>query len=146
MVMKNILLATEAGLGEGDPIFPIQIFRVKEGVNYNPGEPNYDLFQLAVRCSAKRLFPNFSFIDAPFNLQYYKPGIPRPRSPTWGAAPGSWGTSMTPTGRSATGGATCLHHHQPAPAGYQGQGDMDVFFEGVGPDAGSVCGPASGAV
>ena len=75
MVMKNVMLATEAGLGGGEtPIFPIQIFRVKEGVNYNPGEPNYDLFQLAVRCSAKRLFPNFSFIDAPFNLQYYKPG------------------------------------------------------------------------
>ncbi|MBQ3108212.1 MAG: anaerobic ribonucleoside triphosphate reductase, partial [Clostridia bacterium] len=75
MVMKNILLATEAGLGNGEtPIFPIQIFRVKDGVNYNPGEPNYDLFQLACRVSAKRLFPNFSFIDAPFNLQYYKPG------------------------------------------------------------------------
>ena len=75
MVMKNVLLATEAGLGHGEtPIFPIQIFRVKEGVNYNPGEPNYDLFRLACRCSAKRLFPNFSFIDAPFNLRYYKPG------------------------------------------------------------------------
>ena len=77
MVMKNIMLSTEAGLGNGEtPIFPIQIFRVKEGVNYNPGEPNYDLFQLAIRCSAKRLFPNFSFIDAPFNLQYYQPGRP----------------------------------------------------------------------
>ncbi|OUN84910.1 anaerobic ribonucleoside-triphosphate reductase [Flavonifractor sp. An52] len=77
MVMKNVMLATEAGLGGGEtPIFPIQIFRVKDGVNYNPGEPNYDLFQLAMRCSAKRLFPNFSFIDAPFNLQYYKPGHP----------------------------------------------------------------------
>ena len=75
MVMKNIMLATEAGLGGGEtPIFPIQIFRVKEGVNYNPGEPNYDLFQLAIRCSARRLFPNFSFLDAPFNLAYYKPG------------------------------------------------------------------------
>lgn len=75
MVMKNVLLATEAGLGHGEtPIFPIQIFRVKEGVNYNPGEPNYDLFRLACRCSAKRLFPNFSFLDAPFNLAYYKPG------------------------------------------------------------------------
>ena len=75
MVMKNVLLATEAGLGHGEtPIFPIQIFRVKEGVNYNPGDPNYDLFRLACRCSAKRLFPNFSFLDAPFNLAYYKPG------------------------------------------------------------------------
>lgn len=73
MVIKNILLATEAGLGNGEtPIFPIQIFRVKEGVNFNEGEPNYDLFKLACRVSAKRLFPNFSFLDAPFNAQYYK--------------------------------------------------------------------------
>ena len=75
MVMRNLLLITEKGLGGGEtPIFPIQIFRVKEGVSYNPGDPNYDLFRLAIRVSAKRLFPNFSFVDAPFNLQYYKPG------------------------------------------------------------------------
>ena len=75
LVMKSILLATEAGLGNGEtPIFPIQIFKVKEGVNYNPGDPNYDLFKLACRVSAKRLFPNFSFLDAPFNAQYYKEG------------------------------------------------------------------------
>ena len=73
MVMKNILLATDAGLGHGEtPIFPIQIVRVKEGINYNKGEPNYDLFKLACKTSAKRLFPNFSFVDAPFNLKYYK--------------------------------------------------------------------------
>ena len=72
MVVKNLLLVTEVGLGNGEtPIFPIQIFRVKEGINFNPGEPNYDLFRLSCRVSAKRLFPNFSFQDAPFNLQYY---------------------------------------------------------------------------
>ena len=75
MVMKNLLLATQEGLGNGEtPIFPVQIFKVKEGVNYNEGDPNYDLFRLAMETSAKRLFPNFSFLDAPFNLQYYKPG------------------------------------------------------------------------
>ncbi len=75
MVIKNLLLATEAGLGDGEtPIFPVQIFKVKEGVNYNSDDPSYDLFRLAMRVSAKRLFPNFSFLDAPFNLQYYKPG------------------------------------------------------------------------
>ncbi|MBR5251777.1 MAG: anaerobic ribonucleoside-triphosphate reductase, partial [Oscillospiraceae bacterium] len=74
MVMKNVLLATDAGLGHGEtPIFPIQIFRVKDGINYNPGERNYDLFQLAIKVSAKRLFPNFSFQDAPYNLKYYNP-------------------------------------------------------------------------
>ncbi len=77
LASKNILLATEAGLGQGEtPIFPIHIFKVKAGVSFNPEDPNYDLFKLACRVSAKRLFPNFSFIDAPFNLQYYKPGHP----------------------------------------------------------------------
>ncbi len=77
MVMRNLLESTQAGLGNGEtPIFPIQIFRVKEGINYNPGDPNYDLFKLACKTSAKRLFPNFSFQDAPFNLKYYKPGHP----------------------------------------------------------------------
>ena len=75
MVTKNLLLATDRGLGNGEtPIFPVSIFKVKEGVNYNKEDPNYDLFRLACKVSAKRLFPNFAFIDAPFNLQYYKPG------------------------------------------------------------------------
>ena len=75
MVTKNLLLATDRGLGNGEtPIFPVSIFKVKEGVNYNKEDPNYDLFRLACKVSAKRLFPNFAFIDAPFNKQYYKPG------------------------------------------------------------------------
>lgn len=77
MVVEEILKATEAGLGNGEtPIFPIQIFKVKEGVNYNPEDPNYDLFKLALNVSSKRLFPNFSFLDAPFNKAYYKEGRP----------------------------------------------------------------------
>jgi anaerobic ribonucleoside-triphosphate reductase len=77
MVSRNLLLATEKGLGNGEtPIFPILIFKVKEGVNFNPGDPNYDLFKLSCRVTSKRLFPNFSFLDAPFNAQYYKPGDP----------------------------------------------------------------------
>ena len=77
MVIRNVLLASEAGLGNGETaIFPIHIFRVMEGVNYNAGEPNYDLFKLACRVSAKRLFPNFAFQDAPFNMAYYRAGRP----------------------------------------------------------------------
>ena len=77
MVTKNILLSLERGLGNGEtPIFPIQIFKVKEGINLNPGDPNYDLFKLSCKVSAKRLFPNFSFLDAPFNAKYYKEGKP----------------------------------------------------------------------
>ena len=75
MVIKNFLLSADRGLGKGEtPIFPVSIFKVKEGINYNKEDPNYDLFRLACKVSAKRLFPNFAFIDAPFNLQYYKPG------------------------------------------------------------------------
>lgn len=75
MVIKNLLKATMAGLGNGEtPIFPVQIFKVKEGINYDKADPNYDLFKLAIKTSSKRLFPNFSFLDAPFNLQYYKKG------------------------------------------------------------------------
>ena len=81
MVIRNMLLATEAGLGNGEtPIFPIHIFKVKEGVNYNEGDPNYDLFKLACRVSAKRLFPNFSFLDAPFNLAVLQARPSRDRS------------------------------------------------------------------
>lgn len=77
MIIKNVLLAQESGLGGSEtPIFPIHIFRVKDGINYNESDPNYDLFKLAIRVSAKRLFPNFSFIDAPYNLKYYVKGRP----------------------------------------------------------------------
>ena len=75
MVSLNFLKATDDGLGRGEtPIFPVSIFKVKEGINYNHEDPNYDVFRRACEVSAKRLFPNFSFLDAPFNLEYYKPG------------------------------------------------------------------------
>lgn len=74
MVVRNYLLATDSGLGNHEtPIFPISIFKVKEGVNYNPEDPNYDLFKLSCEVSAKRLFPNFSFIDSTFNKLTYNP-------------------------------------------------------------------------
>lgn len=85
LVSKCLLQATENGLGHGEtPIFPISIFKVKEGVNYNPGDPNYDLFKRSMEVSAKRLFPNFVFIDAPFNLKGYKPGDYRTEIATMG--------------------------------------------------------------
>ena len=71
LVVKNLLLAYEAGLGKGEnPIFPNIIFRVKEGINFNPGDPNYDLFQLAIRVASKRLNPTFSFMDSSFNSPF----------------------------------------------------------------------------
>lgn len=77
MVTKNLLLAMEAGLGNGETaIFPIVIFKVKDGVNYKFSDPNHDLLQLSYKVTAKRLFPNYVFEDATFNKQYYKPGHP----------------------------------------------------------------------
>lgn len=77
MVTKNLLKAMNEGLGHGETaIFPIVIFKVKEGINYNKEDPNYDLFKQACEVTSRRLFPNFSFIDAPFNKQYYVEGRP----------------------------------------------------------------------
>ena len=133
MVMKNILLATEAGLGGGEtPIFPIQIFRVKDGVNYNPGEPNYDLFQLACRVSAKRLFPNFSFIDAPFNLRYYKPGHPETEIAYMGCRTRVIGNTYDPSREICNGRGnlsfTSINLHRLA---IKAKGDIGAFFDGL---------------
>ncbi|MGL5515151.1 MAG: anaerobic ribonucleoside triphosphate reductase [Sporomusa sp.] len=85
LVVEQFLLSVERGLGNGETaIFPISIFKVKEGINYNQQDANYDLFKLSCRVSAKRLFPNFVFLDAPFNLQYYKPGRPETEVATMG--------------------------------------------------------------
>lgn len=77
LVIRELLKATDAGLGNGETaIFPVQIFKVREGVNYNPGDPNHDLFKLSIRVSAKRLFPNYEFLDAPFNAQFLRGNDP----------------------------------------------------------------------
>ena len=133
MVMKNVMLATEAGLGGGEtPIFPIQIFRVKEGVNYNPGEPNYDLFQLAMRCSAKRLFPNFSFIDAPFNLQYYRPGHPETEIAYMGCRTRVIGNVYDPKREICNGRGNLSFTTINLPRlAIKARGDLDAFFEGL---------------
>lgn len=89
MIIRNVLLATEKGMGNGEtPIFPVQIFKMKKGVNFEKGEPNYDLFELACRVSAKRLFPNFVYIDAPQNIIYYKEGRPETEMAAMGAVRG----------------------------------------------------------
>ena len=133
MVMKNVMLATEAGLGNGEtPIFPIQIFRVKEGVNYNPGEPNYDLFQLAMRCSAKRLFPNFSFIDAPFNLQYYDPDRPETQIAYMGCRTRVIGNVVDPSREICNGRGNLSFTTINLPRlAIKAKGDVSVFFEGL---------------
>ena len=131
MVMRNVLLATEAGLGNGEtPIFPIQIFRVKEGVSFNPGDPNYDLYRLAIRTSAKRLFPNFSFVDAPFNLQYYKEGHPETEIAYMGCRTRVMGNVYDPTREVAPrrGNLSFTSINLPRIA-LKAKGDVTWFFE-----------------
>lgn len=130
MVIRNTLLATEEGLGSGETaIFPVQIFRVKEGVNYNPEDPNYDLFKLAIHCSAKRLFPNFSFQDAPFNLPYYK-GTPETEISYMGCRTRVMGNVYDPD-REVTPGRGNLSFtsiNLPRLA-IRSHGDIDLFFD-----------------
>ena len=90
MVMETILKTTWDGLGNGEtPIFPIQILKLKNGINMNPGEPNYDIFCLACKVSAKRLYPNFVNCDAPYNAELYVPGHPETEIATMGCVESS---------------------------------------------------------
>ena len=131
MVIRNILLALEAGLGHGETcIFPIHIFKVKEGVNYNEGDPNYDLFRLSCRVSAKRLFPNYTFLDAPYNLQYYVPGHPETEVATMGCRTRVMGNVYDPTRQIAysRGNLSFTSINLPRLA-IESQGDEEVFYK-----------------
>ena len=131
MAMRNVLLALDAGLGHGETcIFPIHIFKVKEGVNYNPGDPNYDLFRLSCKVSAKRLFPNFVFLDAPYNLQYYKPGHPETEVATMGCRTRVMGNVYDPTRQIAysRGNLSFTSINLPRLA-IESHGDEAVFYE-----------------
>ena len=131
MIIKNILLSIEAGLGHGETaIFPVAIFKVKEGINYNPEDPNYDMFQLAMKVSAKRLFPNFAFIDAPFNLRYYKEGDPNTEVAYMGCRTRVIGNVHDPS-REVVGGRGNLSFtsiNLPRIA-IKSHGDVEWFFE-----------------
>ena len=133
MVMKNVMLATEAGLGNGETaIFPIQIFRVKEGVNFNKEDPNYDLFKLACRVSAKRLFPNFSFIDAPFNLQYYDPANPATEIAYMGCRTRVIGNTFDPSREICNGRGNLSFTSINLPRlAIKAKGDLNVFFDSL---------------
>lgn len=131
LAIEQLLLATEAGLGHGEtPIFPIQIFRVKEGINYNPDDPNYDLFKLAMKVSAKRLFPNFAFIDAPFNLQYYKSGHPETEVAYMGCRTRVMGNVYDPSREIAPGRGNLSFTSINLPRlGIESKGDYLTFFK-----------------
>ena len=133
MVTRNVMLATEKGLGNGEtPIFPIHIFKVKEGVNYNESDPNYDLFKLACRVSAKRLFPNFSFIDAPFNLQYYKEGDYNTEVAYMGCRTRVIGNVYDPSREIVTGRGNLSFTSINLPRlGIEAKGDVEAFYKSL---------------
>ncbi len=131
MVIRNILLALDAGLGHGETcIFPIHIFKVKEGVNYNEEDPNYDLFRLSCKVSAKRLFPNYTFLDSPFNLQYYVPGRPETEVATMGCRTRVMGNVYDPSRQIAysRGNLSFTSINLPRLA-IESNGDEKVFYE-----------------
>ncbi len=130
LVMECLMKATEAGLGNGETsIFPIHIFKVKEGVNYNPGDPNYDLFKLAMRVSAKRMFPNFSFLDAPFNAKYYKQGHPETEATYMGCRTRVVGNVYDPTREIVNGRGNLSFTSINLPRlAILSEGDVDAFF------------------
>lgn len=134
MVIENILLATEAGLGNGEtPIFPIHIFKVKEGINFNEDDPNYDLFKLACRVSAKRLFPNFSFLDAPYNLQYYKEGKPETEAAYMGCRTRVVANSYDPTREVVNGRGNLSFTSINLPRiAIKAHGNLEIFFDELG--------------
>lgn len=133
MVIKNILLALDAGMGNGEtPIFPIHIFKVKDGVNGNPGDPNYDLYELSVKVSAKRLFPNWVFIDAPFNLKYYKPGNPDTEAATMGCRTRVVGNIHDPSKEIFTGRGNLSFTSINLPRlAIESKGNKDIFFDSL---------------
>ncbi|MBQ6900808.1 MAG: anaerobic ribonucleoside triphosphate reductase [Firmicutes bacterium] len=133
LVIECVMKATEAGLGFGEtPIFPIQIFKVKEGVSYNPGDPNYDLFQLACKVSAKRLFPNFSFLDAPFNKQYYIEGRPETECAYMGCRTRVIGNTYDPNREIVYGRGNLSFTSINLPRlAIRAKGDIDLFFESL---------------
>lgn len=131
LVMECIMLCTEEGLGNGETsIFPIHIFKVKEGINFNEGDPNYDLFKLACRVSAKRLFPNFSFLDAPFNLKYYQEGHPETECAYMGCRTRVMSNVYDPTNEIVNGRGNLSFTSINLPRiAIRAHGDIDWFFE-----------------
>ena len=133
LVIQQILQATEDGLGNGEtPIFPVQIFKVKDGVNGRPEDPNYDLFQQAIRVSAKRLFPNFSFLDAPFNLQYYRAGDDNTEVAYMGCRTRVMSNIYDPSQETTKGRGNLSFTSINLPRlGIEARGSLDAFFKNL---------------
>ncbi len=131
LVMEQLLLATEAGLGNGEtPIFPIQIFKVKEGVNYNEGDPNYDLFKLACRVSAKRHVPEFLVRGCAVQPQVLQAGPSRDGNRLHGLPHACYVRVCDPTREITYGRGNLSFTSVNLPRiAIRSHGDLDWFFE-----------------
>ncbi len=128
LVTKMTLLAVDAGLGHGETaIFPISVFQLKAGVNYNPEDTNYDLFKLACKVSAKRLFPNFVSLDAPYNIPYYKEGDYNSYVATMGCRTRVMSNVNGPEESGRRGNFSFVSVNLPMLA-LEAKGDLTVFF------------------
>ena len=130
MIVKNVLLATQKGLGRSEtPIFPVQIFKIKKSVNLDPKSKNYDLFKLAIKTSAKRLFPNFTFCDSPYNAQYYKEGHPETEIAVMGCRTRVIGNTYDKEHQQVTGRGNFSFNTLNLPRlGILAKGDLKKFF------------------
>lgn len=129
LATREVLNAIWAGLGNGEtPIFPISVFQLKAGVNYNEGDPNYDLFKQACKTSAKRLFPNFVNVDAPYNLQYYKEGDYNSVVATMGCRTRTMSNVNGPAVSGSRGNFSFTTINLPKLA-LEAKGDLDKFWE-----------------
>lgn len=129
LVIREVLSAIWQGLGNGETaIFPISVFQLKAGVNYNPEDPNYDLFIESCRVSARRLFPNYVNIDAPYNLQYYKPGDYNSCVATMGCRTRVMGNVNGPEQSGSRGNFSFTTINLPKLA-LEAKGDLNKFWE-----------------
>ena len=129
LVIREVLSAIWNGLGNGETaIFPISVFQLKAGVNYNPEDPNYDLFIESCRVSARRLFPNYVNLDAPYNLQYYKPGDYNSCVATMGCRTRVMSNVNGPEQSGSRGNFSFTTINLPKLA-LEAKGDLDKFWE-----------------
>ena len=131
MIMETILNTTWDGLGNGEtPIFPIQILKLKNGIDMNPGDPNYDIFELACKVSAKRLYPNFVNLDAPYNAELYVEGHPETEMATMGCRTRVGGNIHDPSKSVIPGRGNLSFTSINLPRlGILAQGDINKFYK-----------------
>lgn len=131
MIMETILNTTWDGLGNGEtPIFPIQILKLKNGIDMDPGDPNYDIFELACKVSAKRLYPNFVNLDAPYNAELYVEGHPETEMATMGCRTRVGGNIHDPSKSVIPGRGNLSFTSINLPRlGILAQGDVNKFYK-----------------